>query len=124
MTSVGDAAAKVFLSEPERRQRFAYWLRETRTRQGLTPPQLAKALHVSRGTVNAWESGEQVPSLIWLGTLTEVLQVKASLFSDLPEIPPSGAESYLIHAGSRVYRATRVGRQPKKGTLGRTGGDA
>jgi len=115
---------KVFLGEPERRQRFAYWLRETRSLQGLTPPQLAEALGVSRGTVNAWEAGEQVPSMIWLGPLTEVLQVKATLFSDLPEIPPSGAESYLIHAGAREFRMTRVRRQPRKGTLGRTGGDA
>ena len=114
----------MILSMEQRRARLAYWLRDTRTRRGLTPPKLAEALGVSRGTVNAWEAGEQVPSMIWLQPLTEVLQVKSSLFSDLPEIPPSGAEAYLIHAGGREFRATKVGKQPRKDTLGRTGEDA
>ncbi len=114
----------MILSEQERRERFAYRLRDMRTRRGLTPPQLAEALGVSRGTVNNWESGKRVPSLTLVQPLSEVLQVKPSLFADLPEIPPSGAESYLVTAGSRVYRATRVRRRPRQDTLDRPGGDA
>src|SRR3990167_3801523 len=84
------------LSEEERRARLAYWISDMRRRRGLTPPKLAARVGVSRSTVNNWESGEQVPSMIWLGALAEALRVDPRLFADLPPIPPSGAAEYLV----------------------------
>jgi transcriptional regulator with XRE-family HTH domain len=84
------------LSEEERRARLAYWIRDIRFRRGLTPPKVATAIGVSRSTVNAWETGRQVPSMLWLGPLANALRVDPRLFADLPPIPPSGAAEYLV----------------------------
>lgn len=84
------------LSEEERRARLAYWIRDMRFQRGLTPPKLAELIGTSRSTVNKWESGEQVPSMIWLGPLAQALRVDPRLFADLPPIPPSAAADYLV----------------------------
>lgn len=84
------------LSEEERRARLAYWIRDMRFRRGLTPPKLASLIGVGRSTVNKWEQGTQVPSMIWLGPLAAALRVDPRLFADLPAIPPSGAAEYLV----------------------------
>jgi len=62
----------------------------------MTPPQLADRLHVARGTVNKWESGEQAPSLLMLGPLCDALGVDANLFAVLPPIPAWEGETYLM----------------------------
>ena len=101
----------VVLSEEERRTRLAYWIRDMRFRQRLTPPALATLVGVSRSTVNKWESGEQVPSLLMLGPLAIALRVDPRLFADLPPIPPSGAAEYLVPAAeSGVEEGIRRGR--------------
>jgi transcriptional regulator with XRE-family HTH domain len=110
------------LSEEERRARLAYWIRDIRFRRGLTPPKLAERVGVSRSTVNKWESGEQIPSMIWLGPLAEVLRVDPRLFADLPPIPPSGAAEYLVEQavaaglaeGKRRARRPRVDEAPSE----------
>jgi len=84
------------LGEEERRARLAYWIRDMRFRRGLTPPKLADLVGVTRSTVNKWESGEQVPSMIWLGPLSTALRVDPRLFADLPPIPPNAAADYLV----------------------------
>src|SRR5690348_8257387 len=84
------------LGEEERRARLAYWIRDIRFRRGLTPPKLADLVGVTRSTVNKWESGEQVPSMIWLGPLATALRVDPRLFADLPPIPPNAAADYLV----------------------------
>jgi transcriptional regulator with XRE-family HTH domain len=108
----------VVLGEQERKTRLAYWIRDMRFRRGLTPPGLADLVGVSRSTVNKWESGEQVPSMIWLGLLANALRVDPRLFADLPPIPPSGAAEYLVHeaqaaAASAVEEGLRRARQPR-----------
>jgi transcriptional regulator with XRE-family HTH domain len=85
----------VVLDDPTRKARLAYAIRSARDRRGLTPPQLADRLHVGRGTVNKWESGEQVPNLLMLGPLCEALGVDANLFAVLPPIPAWEGERYL-----------------------------
>lgn len=84
------------LSEQERKDRLAYWIRDTMGRRHLTPPKVAEVVGVSRSTVTAWAAGRQVPSLIYLGPLAAALRVDPRLFADLPEIPPSGAAEYLV----------------------------
>jgi transcriptional regulator with XRE-family HTH domain len=105
------------LSEEERKARLAYWIRDIRFRRGLKPPGLAERIGVSRSTVNKWESGEQVPSMIWLGPLATALSVDPRLFADLPEIPPSGAAEYLVEdavAAGYLEGAARA-RRPRGG---------
>src|SRR5690606_26683664 len=84
----------VVLDDPTRRSRLAYAIRSARDKRGMTPPQLADRLHVARGTVNKWESGEQVPNLLMLGPLCDALGVDANLFAVLPPIPAWEGESY------------------------------
>ena len=94
--------------EEERAARLAYVIRWARERQGLTPPQLAEQLGVFRGTVNAWESGKSVPSLLMLGPLCDALGLSPMVFRDLPEEPPSPLAQYLEPAAERaVARVVR-----------------
>lgn len=100
----------VVLDDPTRKARLAYAIRSARDRRGLTPPQLADRLHVARGTVNKWESGEQVPNLLMLGPLCDALGVDANLFAVLPPIPAWEGESYLMDdAADRAARAAIEG---------------
>ncbi len=84
------------LDDTARRARLAYAIRSARDRRGLTPPKLAEKLGVRPGTVNKWESGEQMPSLLMLGPLCDVLGVDANLFAVLPPIPAWEGETYLM----------------------------
>lgn len=102
------------LSEQERKDRLAYWIRDTMGRRRLTPPKVAAVVGVSRSTVTAWAAGRQVPSLIYLGPLSQALSVDPRLFADLPAIPPSGAAAYLVEAAaSGVEEGLRRGREPQ-----------
>lgn len=102
------------LSEQERKDRLAYWIRDTMGRRHLTPPRVAAIVGVSRSTVTAWAAGRQVPSLIYLGPLSQALSVDPRLFADLPAIPPSGAAEYLVDAAaSGVEEGLRRGRRSR-----------
>lgn len=84
-------------TEEERERRLAYWIRQLRLDiPGLTPPKVAKVVGVAASTVNAWEKGRQVPSMIWLGGLTKALRVDPKIFAELPPIPPNAAAAYLV----------------------------
>lgn len=52
-------------------------------------------LGVARGTINDWESGDSVPSMLFLGPLCDALGADPRLFADLPEEPPSPVDAYL-----------------------------
>jgi transcriptional regulator with XRE-family HTH domain len=95
----------VVLDDPTRKARLAYAIRSARDRRGLTPPQLADRLHVGRGTVNKWESGEQVPNLLMLGPLCEALGVDANLFAVLPPYIWSYYLFWLLPDVNRGLRA-------------------
>lgn len=101
------------LDDTARRARLAYAIRSARDRRGLTPPKLAERIGVRPGTVNKWESGEQMPSLLMLGPLCEVLGVDANLFAVLPPIPAWEGESYLMDdPAERAARAALAGGEP------------
>ena len=57
---------------------FGPYLRNLRTRRGLTQEQLARQLHVSGAAVSKWENGKCLPDLAKLEALAEVLQVSVS----------------------------------------------
>ena len=56
--------------------KFGPYLRELRTRRGLTQAQLAQRLHVSGAAVSKWENGKCLPDLTKLEALAEVLDVR------------------------------------------------
>lgn len=80
----------------DRKQRLAYAIKTARERRGLSPPQLAERIGRSRGTINDWESGQSAPSLLDLGLLCTALGVDPRLFADLPPIPASPVDEYLV----------------------------
>lgn len=82
--------------DAERKERLAYAIRTARERRDMTPPQLAERLGRSRGTINDWESGKSAPSLLDLGPLCRVLGADPRLFADLPPIPASPVDEYLV----------------------------
>lgn len=55
--------------------KFGPFLRDLRTRRGLTQEQVAEALHVSGAAVSKWETGKCLPDLTKLEALAEVLDV-------------------------------------------------
>jgi transcriptional regulator with XRE-family HTH domain len=69
--------------------RLAYAIRTAREDAGLTRPELARRVGVSRNAVLAWDKGQSVPSLMNLGPLCEALEVSPSLFAFPPPVPPS-----------------------------------
>lgn len=80
----------------DRKRRLGYAIRRAREQRGLTPPQLAELVGVGRGTINDWESGASVPSMLYLGPLCAALVVDPRLFADLPDEPPSPVDAYLM----------------------------
>lgn len=96
--SRGWAAPILRTVDTDRKGRLGYAIRRAREARGLTPPQLADALHKSRGTVNDWESGASAPSLLDLGPLCDALGVDPRLFADLPPEPASPVDAYLVEA--------------------------
>ncbi len=52
-------------------------IRELRDKNGLTQSYLARRLHVSRSTVNAWEMGISIPSTQYIVELASYFNVSA-----------------------------------------------
>lgn len=69
--------------------RLAHAIRTAREEAGLTRPELAARVGVSRNAVLAWDKGRSVPSLLNLGPLCEALGVDPSLFAFPPAVPAS-----------------------------------
>lgn len=56
-------------------EKFGLFLRELRTRRGLTQEQLAERLHVSAAAVSKWENGKCLPDLTKFEDLAAILDV-------------------------------------------------
>lgn len=113
----------------DRKRRLGYAIRRAREQRNLTPPQLADLVGVGRDTVNAWERGDSVPSMLHLGPLCTALMVDPRLFADLPEEPPSPVDQYLLDQ-RLVQEATARGmvralepEEPRPTRRGRQRGD-
>lgn len=104
----------------ERKRRLGYAIRRAREQRGMSPPELASRIGVARGTVNEWESGGSVPSMLYLGPLCDALMVDPRLFADLPQEPPSPVDDYLIELQDRTVQAAQdavreeTERQPRR----------
>ena len=98
--------------EMDRKRRLGYAIRRAREKRDLSPPQLADLVGVGRDTVNAWERGDSVPSMLYLGPLCAALMVDPRLFADLPEEPPSPVDDYLL-VQEATTRATVKAFEPK-----------
>ena len=100
----------------ERKARFVYALRRAREKRGLTPPQLADRLRVSRGTVNRWEDPlrKDAPSILMLGVLCEKLGVEPRLWAVLPPEPPSEVDDYLVEEATLDGIARGLGRPRRR----------
>ena len=98
--------------ENRRKAALGYAIRRARERRGLTPPKLAEKLGVGRDTVNDWEAGRSVPSMLYLGPLCAALSVDPRLFADLPEEPPSPVDDYLL-VDEATARGVARAREPR-----------
>lgn len=109
--------------EMDRKRRLGYAIRRAREKRDLSAPQLADLIGVGRDTVNAWERGDSVPSMLYLGPLCSALLVDPRLFADLPEEPPSPVDDYLLVQEATLRGIVRAQEpRPKRGA--RRGGAA
>lgn len=106
---------RLVMDDKERKRRLAYAIRSAREEAGLTPPELAKLLTKSRGTVNKWEAAESAPSLLDLAPLCVALKVRPELFADLPPVPRSPVADYLVAEAVRegLAEGRRRARRPR-----------
>lgn len=125
----GDYTLPFVPRDAELKARLAYAIRQARTDAGLSRPELAAAVGVGRGAVNAWEKGESVPSLLNLGGLCDALQVEADLFAHPPPVPQSSVAPYRLRAvaeraadyavdeapAERPAAAAKADREPARG---------
>ncbi len=107
--------------DSDRKERLAYAIRTARERRDLTPPQLAERMGRSRGTINDWESGKSAPSLLDLGALCAALMVDPRLFADLPPVPVSPVDEYLVEEAALAGIAEGKRRVPRKSRAGGQG---
>ena len=79
----------------------------------MSPPELAARIGVARDTVNAWERGDSVPTMLLLGPLCEALYVKPELFAVLPDEPASPVDDFLLVVEA-THRAADTARRPRR----------
>ena len=99
--------------EMDRKRRLGYAIRRAREQRGMSPPELATRIGVARDTVNAWERGDSVPTLLLLGPLCEALRVKPELFAVLPDEPASPVDDFLLVVEA-THRAADTARRPRR----------
>lgn len=63
-------------------QKFAQTLKKLRTEKGLSQPQLAEIMVVSRSTISMWELGKRLPDVGMLDRLARCLGVDIQVFLD------------------------------------------
>lgn len=105
------------MREPEagRKTRFASVLRRARERRGLTPPQLALRLGVSRWAIHRWENPAEgdAPSILFLKPLCNVLRLDPAEFIILPGEavePHRATPARMKRPAEQIVR--RAGRDP------------
>lgn len=73
-------------------EQFAQILRDLRTQQGWTQPQLAQRLGVSRSTVSMYERGEREPDFAMLRRIADLFGVDTDQL--LGRTAPAGGDDY------------------------------
>lgn len=80
---------------------FGSKIRALRTAKGMTQPQLAALLGVTKNSVTNWEAGTSRPELSLIPGLCKALEVSADVFFGLPETRLTAPEREHL----RLYRA-------------------
>lgn len=97
------------MDDVQRKARLAYAIRAARQSRGISPPELGRRVGRSAGTINRWEEGVTVPSLLDLGPLCQALGVDPRLFAELPPVPPNPVAEFLV--GEALAEGLEEGRK-------------
>lgn len=86
---------QTMVDDMDRKERFAYALREVMRFRGFTQERLAQAVGRSPQTVRRWCSGEYSPSVLEVAGLADVLGVDDRYFTRPPEPQPYPLRDFL-----------------------------
>lgn len=101
----------VTLTDMERKKRLGSVIRRARVNARLGVQELATLVGVGRDTINNWEAGRAVPSMLYLGPLCVSLRVDPRVFVELPEPPRTRdpIEDFMLDVGQATDRGQRQG---------------
>lgn len=77
---------------------------QLREQAGMSQSDLAKRIHISRSSVQSWESGTNYPSTDNLITLTKIFHVSADYLLDLNVEKTVNLDKYNDHEQALVFR--------------------
>ena len=75
-----------------------------REQAGLSQADLAKRMHISRSSVQLWESGANYPSTDNLVSLAKIFRVSTDYLLDIDATKTVNLDSYSSHAQGIVFR--------------------
>lgn len=78
-----------------------------RKQAGMTQSDLAKRIHISRSSVQSWESGENVPSTDNLISLSQIFHVSADFLLELSANQTVIIDKYTDHEQELFFRLLR-----------------
>lgn len=90
-------------------------IRSFRTLRGMTQPQLAELLGVTKNSVTNWESGTSRPDFALIGKLCKALDISADVFFGLPSKDDTLTQSEWEHM--KLYRALPLSQRRSVDTL-------
>ena len=75
-----------------------------REQAGLSQADLAKRMHISRSSVQLWESGANYPSTDNLVSLAKIFRVSTDYLLDIDATKTANLDSYSRHEQGIVFR--------------------
>lgn len=75
-----------------------------REQTGVTQSELAKRMHISRSSVQSWESGENVPSTDNLISLSQIFHVSTDYLLNLDQKQAVILDKYNDHEQELLFR--------------------
>lgn len=78
-----------------------------REQAGLSQADLAKRMHISRSSVQLWESGANYPSTDNLVSLAKIFRVSTDYLLDIDATKTVNLDSYSSHEQGIVFRLLR-----------------
>jgi len=83
------------VDDVDRRERFAYALREALRIRKMSQGQLAERIGRAEGTVRRWAAGQTLPSVLEIAPLADALGVEYRYFVKPPEPQPYPVREFL-----------------------------
>lgn len=83
---------------------FAENLKRIRTKNGISQAELAKALHISQGTVGNWETGKRTPDTDMLKTISRFFRVTVDELIGNTHEPPEYSNINEIIPQDNIYK--------------------